>query len=65
MKALVVAVRLHESLARRVKYELVTIAGGKHGFFTDKDTITAYDTVWRFVDRNVPGLNLGVTQPGK
>jgi acetyl esterase/lipase len=60
------AARLHQALANAgVKNELVTISGGKHGFFTDKDTLAAYDKIWRFLDANVPGLNLGVTQAGR
>jgi acetyl esterase/lipase len=60
------AVRLHQALAKAgVKNELVTIAGGKHGFFTDKETLAAYDKVWKFLDANVHGLNLDVTRQDK
>lgn len=60
------AVRLHEALTKAgVKNELVTISGGGHGWFTDKETLAAYDKVWKFLDANVPGLNVGVTAPGK
>jgi dipeptidyl aminopeptidase/acylaminoacyl peptidase len=60
------AVRLHESLTKAgVKNELITIPGGKHGFFTDQDTLAAYDKVWKFLQTNVPGLNVGITPVGK
>jgi acetyl esterase/lipase len=60
------AVRLQQALSKAgVKNELVTIPGGKHGFFTDKDTVAAYDKVWKFLETNVPGLNVGITQVGK
>ena len=60
------AVRLHQALTKAgVKNELVTIPGGKHGFFTDKETLAAYDKIWKFLDTNVAGLNLGVTEQGK
>ncbi len=55
------SVRLHQALAKaKVKNELVTIPGGKHGFFSDKETLAAYDKVWKFLDENVPGLSLAV-----
>jgi len=55
------SVRLHQALAKaKVKNELVTIPGGKHGFFSDKETLAAYDKVWKFLDENVPGLGLAV-----
>jgi acetyl esterase/lipase len=60
------AVRMHEALTKAgVRNELVTVPGGQHGFFSDQDTLAAYDKIWKFLDANVPGLNLGVTQPGK
>jgi acetyl esterase/lipase len=53
------AVRLHAALDNAGdKNELVTIHGGKHGFFTDHDTLAAYDRIWRFLRGNVPGLNV-------
>src|SRR5580698_3331584 len=53
------AVRLHEALNKAgVKNELVTIYGGKHGWFSDKETLAAYDKIWKFLDANVAGLNL-------
>lgn len=53
------AVRLHQALdSAGVKNELVTIHGGKHGFFTDHDTLAAYGSIWRFLRGNVPGLNV-------
>jgi dipeptidyl aminopeptidase/acylaminoacyl peptidase len=53
------AVRLHEALNQvGVKNELVTIYGGKHGWFSDKETLVAYDKIWKFLDANVPGLKL-------
>jgi len=48
-----------------VKNELVTISGGKHGSFSDKDTLAAYDKVWKFLDANVPGLSLGAKRDGE
>lgn len=55
------SVRLHQALTKaKVKNELVTIPGGKHGSFSDKDTLAAYGKVWNFLDANVPGLSLGV-----
>jgi acetyl esterase/lipase len=60
------AMRLHLALDKAgVKNELVTIPGGKHGFFTDKETLAAYDKVWKFLDANVAGLNLDLTRRGK
>jgi acetyl esterase/lipase len=57
------AVRLRDALNKvGVKNELVTIPGGKHGSFTDKDTIAAYEKIWKFLDANVPGLNLEGTK---
>jgi acetyl esterase/lipase len=53
------SVRLHEALTKvGVKNELVTIYGGKHGWFSDKETLAAYDKLWKFLDANVAGLNL-------
>jgi hypothetical protein len=37
----------------------------KHGNFTDKDTLGAYDKIWRFLDANVSGLKLRATPEGK
>jgi acetyl esterase/lipase len=55
------SVRLHQALTKaKVKNELVTIPGGKHGFFSDKDTLAAYGKVWSFLGAHVPGLGLGV-----
>lgn len=55
------AVRLHEALTRAgVKNELVTIQGGKHGWFSDKETLDAYDKIWKFLNTNAPGLNQDV-----
>jgi dipeptidyl aminopeptidase/acylaminoacyl peptidase len=52
-------VRLHEALSKAgVKNELVTIQGGKHGWFTDKETLDAYHKIWKFLNANVPGLSL-------
>jgi dipeptidyl aminopeptidase/acylaminoacyl peptidase len=52
---------LHQALTKaKVKNELVTIPGGKHGFFSDKDTLAAYSKVWSFLGAHVPGLGLGV-----
>jgi acetyl esterase/lipase len=60
------AVRLHEGLTRAgVKNELITIPGGKHGFFTDQETVAAYDKVWKFLQTNVPGLNVGIAPAGR
>jgi len=60
------AVRLHEALNKAgVKNELVTIYGGKHGWFSDKETLAAYDKIWKFLDANVPGLKLDATAKGK
>lgn len=51
------AVRLHEALTKAGdKNELVTIHGGKHGWFSDQDTLAAYDKIWKFLGANVPGL---------
>lgn len=51
------AVRLHEALTKAGdKNELVTIHGGKHGWFSDQDTLAAYDKIWKFLAANVPGL---------
>ena len=51
------AVRLHEALTKAGdKNELVTIRGGKHGFYSDQDTLDAYKKVWEFLRQNVPGL---------
>ena len=51
------AVRLHEALTKAGdKNELVTIHGGKHGWFSDEDTLAAYDKIWKFLGANVPGL---------
>ena len=53
------AVRLHEALTKAGdKNELVTIHGGKHGLFSDQDTLRAYDKIWKFLNANVPGLGL-------
>jgi acetyl esterase/lipase len=53
------AVRLHQALDNaRVKNELVTIHSGKHGFFSDRDTVAAYDRIWRFLRANVPGRSV-------
>jgi acetyl esterase/lipase len=60
------AVRLHGALTQAaVKNELVTIAGGKHGFFTDSETLAAYDKIWKFLDANVPGLSNEAAPPAK
>jgi acetyl esterase/lipase len=60
------AVRLHEALNKAgVKNQLVTIYGGKHGWFSDKETLAAYDKIWKFLDANVPGLKLDATAKGK
>lgn len=51
------AVRLHGALTKAGdKNELITIQGGKHGYFSDKDTLAAYDKIWKFLGANVPGL---------
>ena len=51
------AVRLHQALTKAGdKNELVTIHGGKHGWFSDQDTVAAYDKIWKFLGENVPGL---------
>ncbi len=56
------AVRLHQALDKAgVKNELVTIHGGKHGWFSDRDTLAAYDKIWKFLGANVPGLNVPVS----
>ncbi len=56
------SVRLHEALTKAgVKNELVTIPGGKHGFFSDEETLAAYEKIWKFLDANVPGLNFSPT----
>jgi acetyl esterase/lipase len=53
------AVRLHQALDNAgVQNELVTIHGGKHGFFSDRDTLAAYDRIWRFLSVNVPGIKV-------
>lgn len=53
------AVRLHEALNKvGARNELITIPGGKHGFFSDQDTLAAYSTIWKFLNANVPGLNI-------
>lgn len=58
------AVRLHEALTKAGdKNELVTIHGGKHGFFTDQETLDAYNKIWKFLNANVPSL--GIPLPGK
>lgn len=60
------AVRLHEALTKvGVKNELVTIYGGKHGWFSDKDTLAAYDKIWTFLGAHVPGLNVDAVAKGK
>jgi dipeptidyl aminopeptidase/acylaminoacyl peptidase len=59
-------VRLHEALTKAgVKNELVTITGGKHGWFSDQETLAAYDKIWKFLAANVPGLNLDAPARGK
>lgn len=53
------AVRLHQALDKaHQENELVTIPGGKHGFqaFTDAQTLDAYQKVFAFLYKNVPGL---------
>jgi acetyl esterase/lipase len=60
------SVRLHEALNKAgVKNELVTVYGGKHGWFTDKETLAAYARIWKFLDANVPGLKLDAAAKGK
>ncbi len=44
------SVRLHKALERAgVANELVTIKGGGHGYFSDADTLKAYDKIWEFL----------------
>lgn len=53
------AVRLHEALDKAGDVnQLVTIPGGKHGFqaFDDAHTREAFDQVFAFLYKNVPGL---------
>jgi acetyl esterase/lipase len=60
------AVRLHEALTKAGdKNELVTIHGGKHGWFSDQDTLAAYHTIWKFLAANVTGLNVDAAAKGK
>lgn len=56
------AIRLHRALdGAGVINELVTIHGGKHGFFSDHDTLAAYDRIWKFLNAHVTGLNVPVS----
>jgi acetyl esterase/lipase len=49
------SVRLHKALdAAGVPNELVTIRGGGHGYFSDVDTLHAYDRIWAFLDAHLP-----------
>lgn len=51
------ATRLHDALTKAGdKNELVTIHGGMHGWFSDQETLAAYDKIWKFLGANVPGL---------
>lgn len=53
------AVRLHEALDKAgIVNQLVTIAGGKHGFqaFDDAHTRDAYEKIFAFLYKNVPNL---------
>ena len=44
------SVRLHKALeSAGVPNELVTIKGGGHGYFSDADTLKAYDRIWEFL----------------
>ena len=47
------ATRLHEALQKAgVKNQLLTIKNGGHGMFPQSDFVTAYDTIWKFLDSN-------------
>lgn len=47
------AVRLHEALkSAGVTNELVTVPGGKHGGFTDEESVRIYDAIRAFLARN-------------
>jgi acetyl esterase/lipase len=48
------SVRLHKALDNAgVPNELVTIKGGGHGYFSEADTLRAYDRIWAFLDAHV------------
>lgn len=49
------SVALNAALTKaRVPHELVTIPGGKHGSFSDEQTITAFDKIWEFSAQEHP-----------
>ena len=51
--------RLHRALDKAHDVnELVSIPGGKHGFqaFSDAETLRAYQGVFAFLNKNIPGL---------
>jgi acetyl esterase/lipase len=58
------SVRLHKALdAAGVPNELVTIKGGGHGYFSDAETLRAYDRIWAFVDAHLPKTPAVTTTP--
>lgn len=47
------AARLHDALDRaKVPNQLLTIAGGGHGGFSQADYVKSYETIWAFLRRN-------------
>jgi acetyl esterase/lipase len=52
------SVLLHKALSKvGVPNELVTIDGGGHGFFSESETLRAYDRIWAFLDAHLPKTN--------
>jgi acetyl esterase/lipase len=46
-------VRLHQALEKAgIRHQLVTIAGGRHGGFTDAEMMTAYEAIRAFLERD-------------
>ncbi|HJO11381.1 MAG: alpha/beta hydrolase [Gammaproteobacteria bacterium] len=49
------AVQLHEALGRaEVTNELITVPNGRHGGFPANEMLRIYDSVFKFLDKNLP-----------
>jgi acetyl esterase/lipase len=55
------SVALSAALAKvHVAHEIVTIPDGRHGSFSNEETIRAYGKIWTFLRTNVPSLSAAV-----